>query len=130
MSDFYSEMQGVASELLKEFGQGQVVYTITGAPTGPAWNPTPGAPVSYTLDATVQGVAKEYVGAIVQGAGRESVGGAMILATDLQVTCAVFGSEPSLAGTITIDGKVCQIVRVDKVPGAGVTIAWRIFVRA
>ena len=118
MSDFYREMQGVASDLLAEFSQGTVVYTITGAPTGPAWNPTPGAPVSYTLGATVQGVAKEYVD------------GTLILATDLQVTCAVFGAEPSLAGTITIDGKVCQIVRVDKVPGAGTVIAWRIFVRA
>ena len=118
MSDFYREMQGVASELLAEFSQGTVVYTITGPSTGPEWNPTPGAPVSYTLDATVQGVAKEYVD------------GTLILATDLQVTCSVFAVEPSLAGTITIDGKVCQIVRVDKVPGAGVTIAWRIFVRA
>ena len=118
MSDFYREMQGVASELLAEFSQGTVVYTITGAPTGPAWNPTPGAPVSYTLDATVQGVEADYVD------------GSLILATDKQVTCAVFGAEPSLAGTITIDGKVCQIVRVDKVPGAGTVIAWRIFVRA
>ena len=98
--------------------QGTVVYTVTGPATGPAWNPTPGAPVSYTLDATVQGVEADYVD------------GSLILATDKQVTCAVFGAEPSLAGTITIDGKVCQIVRVDKVPGAGTVIAWRIFVRA
>ena len=102
---------------MAKFSQGQVVYTITPT-TGPDWNPTPGTPVSYPLDATVQGVAKEYVD------------GTLILATDLQVTCAVFAVEPTLAGTITIDGKVCQIVRVDKVPGAGVTIAWRIFVRA
>ena len=117
MSDIYGRLQGAASRLMAKFGQGQVVYTITGAPTGPAWNPTPGAPVSYTLDATVQGVEADYVD------------GSLILATDKQVTCAVFGAEPSLAGTITIDGKVCQIVRVDKVPGAGTVIAWRIFVR-
>ena len=118
MSDIYGRLQGAASRLMAKFGQGQVVYTITGAPTGPAWNTTPGAPVSYTLDATVQGVEADYVD------------GTLILATDKQVTCSVFAVEPSLAGTITIDGKVCQIVRVDKVPGAGVTIAWRIFVRA
>ena len=118
MSQFYDRLQGTASRLMAKFKQGAVVYTITGAPTGPAWNPTPGAPVSYTLDATVQGVEADYVD------------GSLILATDKQVTCAVFGAEPSLAGTITIDGKVCQIVRVDKVPGAGVTIAWRIFARA
>ena len=118
MSDFYGRLQGTASRLMAKFSQGQVVYTITGAPTGPAWNPTPGAPVSHTLDATVQGVEADYVD------------GSLILATDKQVTCAVFAVEPSLAGTITIDGKACQIVRVDKVPGAGVTIAWRIFVRA
>lgn len=118
MSDFYGRLQGTASRLMAKFKQGQVVYTITGAPTGPAWNPTPGTPVSYTLDATVQGVEADYVD------------GSLILATDKQVTCAVFAVEPSLAGTITIDGKVCQIVRVDKVPGAGTVIAWRIFVRA
>ena len=118
MSDFYGRLQGTASRLMAKFKQGQVVYTITGAPTGPAWNPTPGTPVSYTMDATVQGVEADYAD------------GSLILATDKQVTCAVFGAEPSLAGTITIDGKVCQIVRVDKVPGAGAVIAWRIFVRA
>jgi hypothetical protein len=118
MSGFYGRLQGTASRLMAKYKQGQVAYTINGAPTGPAWNPTPGPPVSYTLDATVQGVEADYVD------------GSLILATDKQVTCAVFGAEPSLAGTITIDGKVCQIVRVDKVPGAGVTIAWRIFVRA
>lgn len=118
MSDFYGRLQGTASRLMAKFKQGQVVYTITGAPTGPDWNPTPGTPVSYTLDATVQGVEADYVD------------GSLILSTDKQVTCAVFAVEPSLAGTITIDGKVCQIVRVDKVPGAGTVIAWRIFVRA
>ena len=118
MSDFYGRLQGTASRLMAKFKQGQVVYTIAGAPTGPEWNPTPGTPVSYTLDATVQGVEADYVD------------GSLILATDKQVTCAVFAVEPSLAGTITIDGKVCQIVRVDKVPGAGTVIAWRIFVRA
>ena len=124
MSDFYREMQWVASELLAEFSQGQVVYTITGPATGPEWNPTPGAPVSYNLDATVAVVGT------VDGGFNRYVDGTLILATDMLVTCAVFAVEPSLAGTITIDGKVCQIVRVDKVPGAGTVIAWRIFVRA
>ena len=118
MTDLYGRLQGTASRLMAKFSQGQVVYTITGPSTGPEWNPTPGVPVSYTLDATVQGVEADYVD------------GSLILATDKQVTCAVFAVEPSLAGTITIDGKVCQIVRVDKVPGAGAVIAWRIFVRA
>ena len=118
MSDFFGRLQGTASRLMAQFKQGAVVYTITGPSTGPEWNPTPGTPVSYTLDATVQGVEADYVD------------GSLILATDKQVTCAVFGAEPSLAGTITIDGRVCQIVRVDKVPGAGPVIAWRIFVRA
>lgn len=124
MSDFYGRLQGTASRLMAKFSQGQVVYTITGAPTGPAWNPTPGTPVSYTLDATVAVVGT------VDGGFSRYVDGTLILATDLQVTCAVFAVEPSLAGTIAIDGKACQIVRVDKMPGAGVTIAWRIFARA
>ena len=124
MSDFYGRLQGTASRLMAQFSQGHVVYTITGPSTGPEWNPAPGAPVSYTLDATVAVVGT------VDGGFNRYVDGTLILATDMLVTCAVFAVEPSLAGTITIDGKACQIVRVDKVPGAGTVIAWRIFVRA
>lgn len=124
MTGFYGRLQGTAIRLMAKFSQGQVVYTITGPATGPEWNPTPGAPVSYTLDATVA------VLGTIDGGFNRYVDGTLILASDLVVTCAVFTVEPSLAGTITIDGKVCQIVRVDKVPGAGTVIAWRIFVRA
>jgi len=44
MADFYTEMQGVATELLDQFNQGALRYIHPGEPTGPAYDPQPGAP--------------------------------------------------------------------------------------
>lgn len=119
MSQFdYGKMQSTASRLLARFKQGVVVYTAPGTTTGPDYAPviTPGT--AYTLDATVSGVSEEYVD------------GSQIVATDKMVTAAVFGERPVNAGTLTIDGKVLQILRVVAVPEAGTTIVWKIIARA
>lgn len=115
---FYDEMQGVATELMTEFQQGAVVYSHPGADTGDEWNPTPGTPTSYTLKATVRGVQAKY---IEDG---------YISASDLEVTAAVFDVDPVQAGTVTIDGREHQIIRVDALPGAGVTVAWKMFCKS
>ena len=118
MAEFYGRLQGTASRLMQRFKQGIVTYTITGPDTGPEWAPIPGAPVTYALDATVQGVGDMY---------RNST---LIRESDLLVTCAVFGAEPELTGTLSIDGAVMQIVQVQQVPAAGVPVAWKIIARA
>ena len=118
MAEFYGRLQGTASRLMQRFKQGIVTYTITGPYTGPEWAPIPGAPVTYTLDATVQGVGDMY---------RNST---LIRESDLLVTCAVFGAEPVLQGTISIDGAVMQIVQVKALPAAGTVVAWQIVCRS
>jgi len=118
MAEFYGRLQGAASRLMQRFKQGIVTYTITGPDTGPEWAPIPGAPVTYALDATVQGVGDMY---------RNST---LIRESDLLVTCAVFGAEPVVQGTLSIDGAVMQIVQVKALPAAGTTVAWQVVVRA
>jgi len=115
LATIYDDLQGVASELMAEFQQGTVRYIHPGEQTGPDYDPQPGTPTPYTLDATVRGVAAQYV--------QEGY----IAASDLQVTAGVFGREPTLEGVVEIDGLEHQIIRVDPVPGAGTTIVWRIF---
>lgn len=115
MADIYTDLQGVASEILSEFQQGTVRYIHPGADTGTAYDPQPGTPVPYDLDATVRGVSAQY---IQEG---------YISASDLQVTASVFGREPTLEGVVEIDGREHQIIRIDPVPAAGTAVIWRIF---
>ena len=118
MADLYTRMRGRATRLLDKYGQGSVAYIQPGSVSGPGYAPVVGTPTTHTLDATVTGVAQQYVD------------GTTILATDLMVMCSVFGAEPTVAGHLTIDGRTLQIVRVDRVPAAGTVIVWRLFVRA
>jgi hypothetical protein len=115
---FYDEMQGIASELLAEFKQGTIIYNHPGAVSGDAWNPVQGTAVPYTLDAASNGVSQEYVD------------GTSVLATDREVAAAVFGQTPTTSGTISMDGRVLQIVRVIKIPAAGTAVSWKMIVRA
>lgn len=119
MSKFnYGKMQSTASRLLSKFAQGVITYTPPPTIGGDPWNPTQTPSQPITINATAQGVAAEYVD------------GTTVLATDLQITSAVFGQEPSMAGKITVDGKMLQMIRVIPLPAAGEVIAWRCIVRA
>lgn len=115
---FYSEAQSTGTRLLKKFNQGTVRYLEPGEPTGPDYDPTPGTPTPYDVSATVRGVAQQYVQ------------DGYINATDLQVNIGVFGARPTTSGTLEIDGKQHQIIRVDAVPGAGTVIVWRVFCKS
>jgi len=117
MSSIYQQLQGVASGLMSEFGQGAVRYIEPGAPSGPDYDPTPGAPTLYDLDATVRGVQAQYVD------------GQYITSSDLQVTMSVFGAIPNTDGRIEIDGREHQVIRVDPKPAAGTTVVWLVFVK-
>ena len=115
---FYGDMQGIASELLKEFKQGVVAYMEPGAVTGPDYAPVIGPEVEHVLDAAVSGVGGMY---------RDST---LIRQTDKLVTAAVFGAVPTMAGAIVVDGQRLQIVQIKAVPEAGTVICWKIVVRA
>lgn len=116
--NFYEEMQGVATELLDEFDQGTLRYIHPGAPSGDPYDPQPGPPTAYDVDGVVRGVSQKYVD------------GTYILATDQQATISVFGREPTTEGVLEVDGNERQIVRVDRIPGAGTVVAYRLVIRS
>jgi len=119
MSQFdYGKMQGTASRLMARFKQGTIVYTAPGTQSGPDYAPVFSDPVPYTLDATATGVSEEYVD------------GTQIIATDTEVTAAVFGAVPTSEGTLTIDGQALQIVGIKQIPAAGTPVVWKLIVRA
>lgn len=118
MADFYSRMQGTASKLLKKFNQGAISYVEKGASSGDPYNPQPGAPTIYPLDAVARGVEFKYI--------KEG----FIAASDIQVTSAVFDVEPTQEGLIEIDGKQKQIISVQQLPAAGIPVSWIIFVKS
>ena len=117
MSDFYQRMQGVSSKRLNQFNQGTINY-IDGPATGPAYNLTPGLPVTHALDAVARGVEFKYI--------KEGY----ISASDIQVTAAVFDVEPTLKGKASIDGKEKQIIAIQQIPAAGLPVSWLIFCKS
>mgnify|MGYP000408883787 CR=1 FL=1 len=114
MPDFYADMQAVASEMLAEFNQGVMTYIPLVGGTND-WDPkTDGTPV--TLAGTARGVQTKYLTDL-------------ITQTDLQITAAVFGTVPTNAGVVTIDGVRRQVIMVEQIPAAGTVVAWRLFVK-
>jgi hypothetical protein len=119
MTDFYHDMQDVATELLGgELGQDNIVYIATTAGTGDPFNPTPGTTTPYTLKAAANGVEFKYV--------REGY----ISASDIQVISAVFDVVPTDQGVMQINGNEKQIISIQQIPAAGTVVAWRIFCKS
>lgn len=121
MSGFdYSRMAGTATRLMERFQQGAVVLTRAETeepdPATP-WEPGAATETTFALKATVKGVSDQYVD------------GTTILATDLEVTCAVFGAAPLPSDKLTIDGRPVTVVRVMTVPAAGTPVAHKFIVR-
>ena len=112
----YQRSQATASRLLGQFSQGIVIYEDRIRTGGEDWAPEYET-VSLPLDAAVKGVGQMF---------KDS---SLINESDLLVTCAVFGATPSTSGSVMIDGLRHTVVQVQKVPGAGVPVAWKIVVR-
>lgn len=116
----YARMQATASRLLSRFAQGAVTLTrtIPGEPDPETpWIPGEPTVTTYTLDATVRGVAKEFID------------GTTILATDLEVTAAALGTDPGPGDTLAIDGQTVTIIKQMRVPAAGTLVCWKWIVR-
>jgi hypothetical protein len=115
---FYEEMQGVASDLLGEFRQGVVILTKTVTAPGPNdWTPGTETSTDYPLDAVVRAVEDKYVD------------GTTVLTTDRQVTCSVLAVEIEPGDRLAIDGKAVTLVKVMRIPAAGMAVAWKMIVR-
>lgn len=134
---FYSEMAGMARDLLKPdeqggLGQGEIVLIRT--KPGAVDENEPWKPVEPT-------VAQETLSAAASGAlpsGQQSVeygDGVTILSTDIKVIAAVpvldwrMTSADGSVLSMTIDGRPMTVVRVRGVPEAGTTSAVEFIVR-
>lgn len=116
----YGRMQKTATRLMERFKQGVVMITrVTPGVPDPAtpWIPVEGTTETFDLAATVKGVSAEFVD------------GATILATDLEVTAADFGSVLAPADQVAIDGKAVIVVKTIRIPAAGTLVAWKFIVR-
>lgn len=118
MSDFYSDMQNVAAEILGEFKQGVIAYIGVTPGNGPAHNPGPSVEAAPVI---VSGVAR--------GVKAKYVDGTTIVATDLQMTMPGKGVAPAMNGFVTIDGVRHKIVHIDRKPSAGTVVAWTVIIR-
>ena len=112
----YLADQKMVSEEMADVAQGVVIYEDRIRTGGEDWAPTYET-VSLPLDAAVKGVGQMF---------KDS---SLINESDLLVTCAVFGATPTTKGSVLIDGRRHTVVQVQKVPGAGVPVAWKIVVR-
>ena len=122
MSGLYGRLQGTASRLLTKFDQGGLSLVSPGAPTGPAYDPQPGADASRPFVGVLRGVSAQYVD------------GSLVLATDLQCTAPAFGDgyEPTLSDTLSNNGAILQVIKVERIPAAtsAPAIAWRLICRS
>jgi hypothetical protein len=120
MSSVYDEMRVVAAELMDDpdFKQGVVRYISYAVPAGTSPDEG-GEPVATAtvLKATVRPVSTKYVD------------GSHIVQSDRQVTVANTGTEPSMEGSIEIDGVVYKIIEIMPRPAAGTPVVYTVIVR-
>ena len=101
-------------------GLGAVYVTITrpGTPTGPAWNPTPGAPVVHTFTAITAGKAYTQRTGLALGAKEQ-----VYSLANHNVTIA-----PSTSDMLTVGdgGVVYPVQEVIPMDPAGFVISWMV----
>lgn len=111
----YTKMKSTADRLLERFAQGDTqAVTVVTIPPAQSWEDPVETETRTTIDAVVRGVSSQFVD------------GVTILATDLQVLSS---SAIPTGARLEIDGSTRVIIRHDKIPAAGVTVAHRYFVR-
>lgn len=126
MADFYSKMQGIASDLLTRFNQGIIHIGVVTKGTGPANNPGPSTTV-WTLTK----------GAAIPNTPRGSNSyedGTLIRVGDLKVTTKVeaLAADPKAGDLIRFGGDGGQqyrVIQFNKVPATGIVAAWVFYVR-
>ena len=97
-------------------GLGAVYVTITrpGTPSGPEWNPTPGAPVVHTFTAKPSSKAYTQLTGLALGAKEQ-----VYSLVNIGVTIA-----PSTTDVLTIDGINWPVQEVIPMDSAGFVISW------
>jgi hypothetical protein len=125
MNDFYTPFVGLASSLLGQYKQGsvQLKRLIVTAGAKP-WSAGGETPVTYELDATVNGIDEK------------KVDGTRILTSDLVVTTsprmklngAYVEIEPTDRDQVVVRGKQRTIKQIDRIPASGPAIVYKLYV--
>ena len=95
-------------------GAASVTITRPGQPTGPEWNPTPGAPVVHTFTAKPSSKAYTQLTGLALGAKEQ-----VYSLVNIGVTIA-----PSTTDVLTIGGVEWSVLEVIPVDSAGYVISW------
>lgn len=108
----YSRPKASADRLIAKFGQAGTLRRSTS--TGPAYNPTAGAPADYACTFVVDSF-KAF-----------EVDGTRVKASDLKVLLAKgsLAIEPSVSDKLLIGGVAHTIVNVEPLAPGGVTVMW------
>ena len=114
----YNRIKKTHDDMMARLGQGAVsLVQITTVPGEFEWSPPVTTETVTPLQATVRGVAQEYVD------------GVQVLSSDLWVQMAIPAVTPAVGDRIRIDGDDHSIMRLDRLPGAGAAVALRAWVR-
>ncbi len=130
MSDFYSDLATMASELLaptSQNGLGQGVIQLIRVTQGVVDSDKPWLPVQPTeqtelLKGAVKGVSSKLVGT--------EVGSAVILASDREAICAAPAMQYQAGDILSVDGVRVNILSVQRIPEAGTTVAIKLIIRS
>lgn len=117
MSFDYAGLQTRVQTIVDRFDQGDIYYVPQGAETSDPWDPQPEQGEPVKIDAVAFGVSKQYID--------ESIS-----ASDIEVTASVWSTVPELSGQIQIGDKLHEIIRIKRIPEAGIVVAWQIFVKS
>ena len=113
----YARLKTTADKLLDGASQGTVeIGTTSVTPGATAIDPPNVATTWEAFDAVVRGVSSKYVD------------GQTILATD-QMSIMQADAPAAVGKLCRVDGVARNIIRVDNIPGAGVVVARRVFIR-
>ena len=112
----YQKFQATAKKLIGRFQQGVIEYRIAEKTGGAPWEPTRGERV-YPVDGVVSGVQKQLVD------------GNQVISSDLQATLPAFGADPTTEGRLFVDSREYRIIKVSRVPAAGVVVVWKLVIR-
>lgn len=127
MVDVYAPKRARVAALIKRWSTGTITLTRTtpGMPDpSTPWIPGTSTTTVYTLDARADGVSADYVDEVT------------ILTSDLMVVVSprarlagvTVDIVPQITDTLTIDGAVKAIKKIEAVPAAGLAARFHIFV--
>lgn len=114
----YAKLRQTATRLLDESKQGVIEYVGAGS-----FNPG-----ATPLDAPTVSRFFNLTSGIVRGVSQKFVDGETILATDLQAMIR-YDAEVSVGDILVIDTVSHVILRIDKIPAAGIPLVQRVFIR-